>query len=101
MAKAVLSLMSKPEALLSYVKDRPGHDRRYALKCDKIERELGWKPAISLDAGLRQTIGWYQSNTEWIARVRDGAYRSYYQKYYENRDSSLREIAQTGPKPSH
>jgi dTDP-glucose 4,6-dehydratase len=101
MAKALLRLMGKPETLLSYVKDRPGHDRRYALKCDKIERELGWKPAISLDAGLRRTITWYRSNTDWMARVRDGEYRSDYEKYYENRNSSLRAIAQTGPKPSH
>src|ERR1700683_1441962 len=59
-AKALLRVMGKPETLLSYVKDRPGHDRRYALKCDKMEHELGWKPAISLEEGLRQTIGWYR-----------------------------------------
>jgi dTDP-glucose 4,6-dehydratase len=100
MAKALLRVTGKPETLLSYVKDRPGHDRRYALKCDKIERELGWKPTISLEEGLRQTIDWYRSNTKWMARVRDGEYRSYYEKYYENRDSSLHAIAQTGPKPS-
>jgi dTDP-glucose 4,6-dehydratase len=100
MARRLLRAMGKPETLLSYVKDRPGHDRRYALKCDKIERELGWKPAISLEAGLRQTIDWYKTNSTWVAAVRDGEYRSYYDKYYENRDSSLHAIAEPGQRTS-
>src|SRR5580658_6486802 len=99
MAKRLLRAMGKPETLLSCVKDRPGHDRRYALKCDKIERDLGWKPAIALDEGLRQTIAWYKANGEWMAGVRGGEYRSYYQKYYENRDSLLHAITRSGPKP--
>lgn len=94
MARRLLRAMGKPETLLSYVKDRPGHDRRYALKCDKMERDLGWKPAISLEVGLRQTIEWYKGNTAWVAAVRGGDYRTYYEKYYENRDSSLHAIAQ-------
>ncbi len=98
MARRLLQTMSKPETLLSYVKDRPGHDRRYALNCDKIQRELGWQPAISLEQGLRQTIEWYQQNSEWVADVRGGAYRSYYETYYEKRDSSLHAIARSGPK---
>jgi dTDP-glucose 4,6-dehydratase len=80
------------------VKDRPGHDRRYALTCDKMERDLGWKPSMSLDEGLRQTIDWYRTNTKWLAGVRGGDYLSYYQKYYENRDSSLHAIADSGQK---
>ena len=93
LARRLLRLLGKPEALLTYVKDRPGHDRRYALQCRKMEEELGWKPAIPLDEGLRQTIDWYKANTEWLLGVRDGDYRSYYEKYYVNRDSSLRAIA--------
>jgi dTDP-glucose 4,6-dehydratase len=93
MARRLLRLIGRPDSLLSYVKDRPGHDRRYALDCTKIERELGWKPAIALEEGLCQTISWYRSNADWLARVRSGEYRSYYQKYYENRDASLRAIA--------
>jgi dTDP-glucose 4,6-dehydratase len=98
LARRLLKATGKTEALLSYVKDRPGHDRRYALRCDKIERELGWKPSISLEAGLRQTIDWYRANSKWMAGVRDGEYLTYYQKYYENRDSSLHAIAETGRK---
>jgi dTDP-glucose 4,6-dehydratase len=92
-ARRLLQLTGRPESLLSYVKDRPGHDRRYALRSNKLEGELGWKPQISLDDGLLQTIDWYKNNSSWLAGVRGGEYRSYYAKYYENRDSSLREIA--------
>ena len=95
-ARQLLRLIGKPETLLSYVKDRPGHDRRYALKCDKAERELGWKPQIKLEEGFRQTIEWYRTNTAWMAGVRGGDYMNYYQKYYENRDSSLHAIADSG-----
>ena len=98
MAHRLLRATGKTESLLSYVKDRPGHDRRYALTCDKIERELGWKPSISLEDGLRQTIDWYRANTKWMAGVRGGEYLTYYQKYYENRDSSLHAIAESGRK---
>ena len=101
MVRRLLRMIDKPETLLSHVEDRPGHDRRYALKCKKIEDELGWKPLISLDEGLRQTIPWYKSNADWLAEVRDGEYRSYYEKYYENRDSSLRAIAQPASRPPH
>lgn len=100
LAQRLLRLLGKPETLLSYVKDRPGHDRRYALSCDKIGRDLGWKPAISLDDGLSQTVQWYKTNNEWVERIRAGEYRSYYEKHYENRDSSLDALAQSGPTSS-
>lgn len=99
-ARTLLRLIGKPETLLSYVKDRPGHDRRYALHCDKMEKDLGWKPAVPLEEGLRQTIDWYKSNAKWMAGVRDGEYLSYYDKYYENRDSSLHALSSSGPKLS-
>jgi dTDP-glucose 4,6-dehydratase len=92
MAKRLLRAMGKPETLLTYVKDRPGHDRRYALDCKKVDAEIGWKPAIALDDGLRQTIAWYEANSEWLSGVRDGEYQSYYEKYYENRNPSLNAI---------
>ena len=93
MAHRILRLTGKPETLLSYVQDRPGHDRRYALDCTKIKNELGWRPQISLEDGLRQTIAWYKKNTGWVAGVRAGEYLSYYEKYYANRDSSLHALA--------
>jgi dTDP-glucose 4,6-dehydratase len=97
-ARRLLHLTGKTESLLSYVKDRPGHDRRYALTCDKMEKHLGWKPQISLEDGLRQTIDWYKTNSAWMAAVRGGDYLSYYDKYYVNRDSSLHALAPGGPK---
>jgi dTDP-glucose 4,6-dehydratase len=96
--RKLLRLMGKPESLPSYVRDRPGHDRRYALNCNKIQNELGWRPKISLEAGLQQTIDWYKNNTKWLENVRAGEYRSYYAKYYENRDSSLGAIVGSGVK---
>jgi len=100
LAQRLLRLLGRSETLLSYVKDRPGHDRRYALSCHKIERDLGWKPSIALDEGLRHTVEWYKANPKWVERIRAGEYRSYYEKYYENRDSSLDAVAQSGPKSS-
>jgi dTDP-glucose 4,6-dehydratase len=92
-ARKLLQFMGKPETLLTYVKDRPGHDRRYALSCDKMEKDLGWKPAIPLDQGLRETIDWYRASRKWMDGVRDGEYLSYYERYYENRDSSLHALS--------
>ena len=99
MARMLLRATGKPDTLLSYVKDRPGHDRRYALTCDKMERELEWKPTMSLNDGLKQTIDWYRTNTKWLAGVRGGDYLSYYQKYYENRVSSLQAVTDSGREP--
>jgi len=96
LVRRILNLTGKPESLVSYVQDRPGHDRRYALNCKKIEAELGWRPAISMEDGLRRTIDWYKSNLRWVDGVRSREYLSYYEKYYENRESSLRAIARSG-----
>jgi dTDP-glucose 4,6-dehydratase len=82
------------------VRDRRGHDRRYALNCQKIEIELGWKPRISLEEGLRETIEWYKRNGEWLAAVRGGQYLSYYEKNYVNRDSSLQALSPTATRTS-
>jgi len=100
MLKELLRLLGKPESLMTFVKDRPGHDRRYALSCAKMERELGWKPQIPLADGMRRTIDWYRGNKKWVDAVRAGEYRSYYDKYYENRERSLEGFAApVGPKP--
>ena len=100
LVRRLLRLMDKPESLLRYVTDRPGHDRRYALDSSKITAELGWRPVIRLDDGLRQTVEWYRTNSEWVALVRDGAYRTYYEKYYVDRDSSLQAVASAMRSPS-
>jgi dTDP-glucose 4,6-dehydratase len=97
MARTILRICGKPESLIGHVEDRPGHDRRYATTSRKIETELGWKPEISLDEGLRQTIDWYRNNSKWLAGVRDGEYRSYYQKNYENRAASLNSATESKP----
>lgn len=68
---------------ISYVTDRPGHDRRYAIDARKLERELGWKPAETFDTGIRKTVEWYLANSEWVANVQSGAYREWVQKQYD------------------
>jgi dTDP-glucose 4,6-dehydratase len=78
----LLDLMGKPRTLLRYVKDRPGHDRRYAIDCSKIERTLGWRPSIAFEKGLRDTVRWYQEHADWIANIRTGEYLKYYQRQY-------------------
>ena len=67
---------------IAYVKDRPGHDRRYAIDASKIQRELGWKPAETFDTGIRKTIAWYLANPEWVSHVQSGAYRDWTTKQY-------------------
>ena len=88
--------MGKPDTLISYVQDRPGHDRRYALNYKEIQTDLGWTPTISLNDGLRQTIAWYKNNQRWLSDIQAGEYRLYYDKYYLNRDRSLDSIARSG-----
>jgi len=68
---------------ITYVTDRPGHDRRYAIDARKIERELGWKPAETFETGIRKTVQWYLDHTEWVANVQSGAYRDWVSKQYE------------------
>ena len=68
--------------LITYVKDRPGHDRRYAIDARKLERELGWKPSETFETGLRKTVQWYLNNPEWVANVQSGAYREWLEKQY-------------------
>jgi dTDP-glucose 4,6-dehydratase len=72
------------EQLITYIKDRPGHDRRYAIDATKINKELGWKPSVTFEQGLSQTIDWYLQNTEWLEHVTSGAYQKYYEEMYEN-----------------
>jgi dTDP-glucose 4,6-dehydratase len=81
-AKSVLDQLGKPHSLLTFIKDRPGHDRRYAIDPSLIESELDWRPQETWESGLRKTIEWYQANSAWIERVRGGAYRDFYARQY-------------------
>lgn len=83
--KLMLKKLGKPESLITFVKDRPGHDRRYAVDSQRIRRELGWKPAISFEEGLDATIDWYLEHESWWQKIRSGEYREYYRKMYEER----------------
>ena len=80
---------ARPHAsLITFVKDRPGHDRRYAIDCSKLETELGWKQQESFETGLRKTVAWYLANTEWVAGVSSGEYRNWLQANYHERDAA-------------
>lgn len=81
-AESVLRALGKPLSLIRYVKDRLGHDRRYAIDPSRMETELGWQPRETWETGLEKTIRWYAENTEWIRRARSGDYRDYYARQY-------------------
>jgi len=73
------------ESLITYVKDRPGHDRRYAIDATKLNKELGWSPSVTFEQGLAETIDWYLNNEEWLTNVTSGTYQQYYNEMYTNR----------------
>jgi dTDP-glucose 4,6-dehydratase len=80
--KTILNELGKPNSLIKRVKDRPGHDRRYALDVSKIKEQLGWEPLYNFEQGIRKTIRWYKENQEWWKRVKSGEYLKYYKKHY-------------------
>lgn len=84
----ILKRLSQPKSLIKHVKDRPAHDRRYALDSSKIRDELGWKPALSFEEGIAKTVDWYTVNQKWWQKIKTGEYLEYYQKHYVLRDSS-------------
>jgi dTDP-glucose 4,6-dehydratase len=81
----ILTRLDKPQTLIRHVKDRPGHDRRYAIDARKIMTELGWQPSVTFEQGIALTIDWYLSNEKWLRNVVSGAYQQYYAKMYGNR----------------
>jgi dTDP-glucose 4,6-dehydratase len=95
-ARMILKLMGKEESLITYVQDRPGHDRRYAIDSSKLEADLGWRARTLFDDGLQETIEWYRANSGWIERVRSGAYLTYYDRMYRQRQQTLSELRVTG-----
>jgi dTDP-glucose 4,6-dehydratase len=83
--KMLLGVMGKPEKLITFVRDRPAHDRRYAIDCSKITREIGWQPSFSLGQALRGTVDWYLRNEAWWRNIKSGEYAQYYDRMYLNR----------------
>ena len=83
--KTVLDQLGKPHSLIRFVKDRPGHDRRYAMDFSKIERELGWRPIISFNEGVHLTVEWYGTHQDWWRKIKTGEYLKYYERMYGNR----------------
>jgi dTDP-glucose 4,6-dehydratase len=83
--KGVLRFLGKPESLIGYVKDRPGHDRRYAIDATKAQAKLGWAPRHTFEAALAGTVRWYVENRPWWERIISGEYRSYYERQYGRR----------------
>jgi dTDP-glucose 4,6-dehydratase len=84
--KLIIGTLGKSEDLIKYVKDRPGHDRRYAIDNTKITTELGWEPAYTFEQGMKETIQWYLDNTKWIENIISGDYSNYYEKMYSKID---------------
>ncbi|NLB18062.1 MAG: dTDP-glucose 4,6-dehydratase, partial [Syntrophomonadaceae bacterium] len=78
----IIATLGKSEELITYVKDRPGHDRRYAIDNTKITTQLGWEPAYAFEQGIQETIEWYLANGDWIRNVVSGDYAEYYEKMY-------------------
>lgn len=81
-ARLIVSALGKSDALITHVRDRLGHDRRYALDTSKVEQQLGWKPRIPFEAGLKDTVRWYEDHVTWWTRIKEGEYREYYEKTY-------------------
>jgi dTDP-glucose 4,6-dehydratase len=87
--KIILKALGRGEELIKFVTDRPGHDLRYAINCEKLGRELGWTPKVQFDQGLAETIAWYRDNQAWLDDVRSGQYRDYYERHYVQREKTF------------
>lgn len=87
--RTILKMLGKPESLIQFVTDRPGHDRRYSLDSSKLRRELGWKSEVSFEEGIRRTVDWYRKNQVWLERARSGEYRHYYERHYTRRQETF------------
>ncbi len=86
--KCILQRLAKPESLIKYVTDRPGHDRRYAIDCTKLKAELGWSPQYDFETGIEETIQWYIDNKLWWSRIKTGEYLEFYKRWYEERNKN-------------
>lgn len=86
--KLILQVLGKPESLIKYVEDRPGHDRRYAMDSAKLRRELGWEQTCTFESAMKETVNWYLAHRPWWERIRSGEYRDYYDRLYARRLAS-------------
>lgn len=86
--RAILAILGKPESLIRFVKDRPGHDRRYAIDATKSRNEFGWTPSVTFEQGLEETVAWYTANQAWMDEVTSGDYQKYYDQMYGNRGAA-------------
>ena len=87
--RQILAATGKPDSLMKFVADRPGHDRRYALSSEKLMKETGWAPVMKFEDGLQTTVDWYRAHQDWVRRVKSGEYQNYYSKNYDDRRSEL------------
>lgn len=85
LTKVLIKLMGKDESFIEFVKDRPGHDRRYAVDFSKIKNELGWEPQVSFEEGMKKTVDWFLKNWDWVERCKSGEYEKYYEEQYSAR----------------
>jgi dTDP-glucose 4,6-dehydratase len=83
--RTILEVLGKPESLIRFVKDRPGHDRRYAMNFSKLKKELGWEPTVTFEEGIQKTVTWYVEHQAWWQRIKTGEYLEYYERMYGNR----------------
>ena len=90
--RLILEILGKSSDLIQFVKDRPGHDRRYAVDSSGTREEFGWAPRIRFQEGLRETVLWYQKNEEWVKQVRSGDYLDYYRRMYEDRETTFSDL---------
>jgi dTDP-glucose 4,6-dehydratase len=95
--RLILDTLHKPHSLITHIKDRPGHDRRYAMDFAKARKEFGWRPQLSLREGMERTVQWYLTHTAWWQRIKSGEYREYYRKHYVERHG-LKPDAEAGGK---
>jgi dTDP-glucose 4,6-dehydratase len=87
--RQILAATGKPDSLMKFVVDRPGHDRRYALSSEKLTKETGWAPLMNFEEGLQKTVDWYRSHQDWVRRVKSGEYQNYYSQNYDDRRGEL------------
>ena len=91
-ARLILGALGKPESLITFVQDRPGHDRRYAVDFGKVQKELGWIPQVRFEDGLAETVAWYKDHRDWERKVLGRGYRSYYRRHYDQRSQTLSRV---------